>query len=280
MGDSARTATVAALRVRRDLGLPVDYPVCVYDMAESLAVDVRFVKASSLEGLYRPGKRAQILLGSERPSGRQHFTCAHEVGHHVLKHGTRVDELLQKAQTRAPEEDLADAFASELLMPKLAVAAALSSRHWKPSDLTAERVYMLAKELGVGHATLAKRLHWGLKLVTREASDSFAGARQPEIRERLLGFRPPADLVVVDDAWRNPCLDLTVGDLALFNSVSTLDCPSCSCVNVNSDRMLKAVAPGVCSIGIGSKTIRLRVSRRGFEGLAVYRHLADESDGT
>jgi len=68
--------------------------ICVYDVAQSLGIEVRFVGIPSLEGMYWKKSPATILLGAERPAGRQSFTCAHELGHHIFNHGNKIDGVL------------------------------------------------------------------------------------------------------------------------------------------------------------------------------------------
>jgi len=81
-------ALTAALTTRADLGRRVDQPVCVFDIAKELGLRVRFdhLETKGFEGIYSPSIN-QIILEPHRPSLRQRFTCAHEVGHFVFKHG-------------------------------------------------------------------------------------------------------------------------------------------------------------------------------------------------
>lgn len=81
-----RQAVTAALRVRSDLGIALDVPVCPFDVAEALELDVHLRAIPSLEGMYSPNG-PHIVIGSTRPAGRRAFTCAHELGHRMLGHG-------------------------------------------------------------------------------------------------------------------------------------------------------------------------------------------------
>jgi Zn-dependent peptidase ImmA (M78 family) len=130
-------AADAALRVRQSAGLGMWTPMCVYDVAEKLGIEVRFVDISSMEGMYCKIATPLILVSSLRPSGRQAFTCAHELGHHIYKHGTRIDELVDRPTAKSrfdPEEFLADCFAGLLLMPKSAVSRAFAICGWDLMD--------------------------------------------------------------------------------------------------------------------------------------------------
>src|ERR1700682_610334 len=80
----AMKALDAALKVRRDMRIGLWIPVCVYDLADEMGVDVRFLPYSSMEGMYRKSNIPVIFVSALRPAGRQTYTCAHELGHHVF----------------------------------------------------------------------------------------------------------------------------------------------------------------------------------------------------
>ena len=78
----ARQAMAAALRTRLSLGYGLEHAVCVYDLAEKLGVEVRFLDVPSMEGMYSSASSPTIIVSSLRPFGRRAFNCAHELGHH------------------------------------------------------------------------------------------------------------------------------------------------------------------------------------------------------
>ena len=86
----ARKATAAALRTRRSVGYRLDQAVCVYDLAEKLGVEVRFLDLPSVEGMYLSTSSPTIIVSSLRPPGRRTFTCAHELGHHNRNDGVQI----------------------------------------------------------------------------------------------------------------------------------------------------------------------------------------------
>src|SRR5437762_13235377 len=88
-------AMAAALKVRRAAGITLWAPVCVYDLADQLEVEVRFVDIPSMEGMYYKNNLPAIFVSSLRPAGRQAFNCAHELGHHIFKHGSRIDKMTE-----------------------------------------------------------------------------------------------------------------------------------------------------------------------------------------
>ena len=106
------------------------------DVAEHLLVDpvtiieqhfevqVRFVPRNNLghscgiEGLYR-GKQRTILVADETTGARLLFTLLHELGHHLLQTTLATARLIAQEVALRPrfEEDAADGFAAELLVP-------------------------------------------------------------------------------------------------------------------------------------------------------------------
>src|SRR6266850_654769 len=89
----AREALAAALQLRTSKGRNLVDPICIYDFAEELQIELRFADIPSLEGMYSNAPRPAIIIGAERPAGRRVYTCGHEIGHHRFGHGTRVDEI-------------------------------------------------------------------------------------------------------------------------------------------------------------------------------------------
>ena len=129
----AKSAATRALRIRAQVHAKPWEAVDVYDVAQQLSVEVRFTRISSMEGMYLRQDAPVILIASERPAGRQRFSCAHELGHHAFGDGSRVDELFDpNSSTVRPDDEIrADMFAGMLLMPKSSVdhARLITSSH-------------------------------------------------------------------------------------------------------------------------------------------------------
>ncbi len=101
----ANQIAAKALQIRKNyLYAGPSIPICPFNLAEAMGFDVRFVKISSFEGMYLSDKLI-ILIGAERPEGRKNFTCAHEIGHHVLGHGTVIDEVLNVTPDKVIEQE-------------------------------------------------------------------------------------------------------------------------------------------------------------------------------
>jgi hypothetical protein len=254
--------------------------VCPFDVAEGLEVPVRLVALASLEGMYSPSPRPTIFVSVERPPGRRRYTCGHELGHHVFGHGTRLDELADEAADAwRPEEFVAQRFAAALVMPKLAVDSAFARRHWSIPGATPDRLFVVAQELGVGFTTLIGHLEWTLKCLPRAAADAHRNVRVRSVRERLAGFTVPHDVVVVDQHWGRRTIDVDVGDIVLLPEGAEVD-GACASVVATPRHHVLASAPGVGRVILdaGRSELLLRVSPRGFTGLARYRHLEEVID--
>src|SRR5206468_1844508 len=133
-----RQALRAALEIRKRAAKANYEPICVFDLAENLGIEVKFFRGDSFEGMYAPASQT-VIVPTLRPPGRQAFTCAHELGHWYFKHGTRIEELkfLDLQYNREPDEQLANVFAAHLLMPSWAVKHAFRRRGYEPGTCTA-----------------------------------------------------------------------------------------------------------------------------------------------
>src|SRR5581483_3087522 len=273
----ALRASSVALRVRQQYGIAPDQPCCVYDLAERMGVEVRFAELPSAEGVYSPGKPVAIV-SSLRPPGRQAFTCAHELGHHIHGHGEQFDELIEERGKRRrydAKEFEADCFASALLMPKTAILKGLALRGWSPKTISAPQMYALSSWLGVGYATLIGNMQWGMNLLERNQAEALGKLKGPQIRESIVGCECKEHLIVVDEAWLGRPIDAQVGDALILPSAVVIEGDVVEPRDTDQGSpLVRAVRPG-----IGRSLIRntawaqyIRVSRKQFTGLARFRH--------
>jgi Zn-dependent peptidase ImmA (M78 family) len=277
-------AADAALRVRQSMRLGIWIPICIYDVAEELGLEVRFVDISSMEGMYCKTATPLILVSSLRPSGRQAFTCAHELGHHIYKHGTRIDELVDQPTAKSrfdPEEFLADCFAGFLLMPKSAISRAFATRGWDVRSCTPLQLYTIAGAFGVGYTTLIQHLSTTLNLLPRSRVSELVRVSPKQIRSVLLGRGTREDLVLVDTQWVGRAIDIQVGDLVQLPAdvVSEGLCISLS-EQGKEGLLFRGAAPGVGRFHQPSTgwSASVRVSRRDYIGRSIFRHLEEADD--
>jgi hypothetical protein len=271
----------AALKVRRSNHYGLWSPLCPYDLAETLGVEVRFVDISRMEGMYSR-EPAAIFVSSLRPAGRQSFTCAHELGHHVFKHGARIDEIiLDSKKNDDSEEFLADCFAGFLLMSKSAVTRAFSVRNWDIASCTPLQLYVVAGWLGVGYTTLIHHMSATLRLLSQQLSKNLQKISPKSIRSTYLGAEVNEELTIVDAHWSERAIDIQVGDLIhLPSGVSSEG----NCIHLQeeckSGLLFCGSAPGLGRFHNLSSgwSAYVRVSRRDYIGRSIFRHLEDEPD--
>jgi len=160
--DAARRALSARLR----FGFALDSPCDIYELVCKYGLSLRFTKISTMDGLYlNDGLAGSINVSTLRPSGHQRFTAAHELGHFIFGHGAHLDEKIEKMESDAEEEYLADSFARHILMPKRAVLRGFACLGTDPKHASPEQCYSVASWLGVGYTTLIQRARWTLRLI-------------------------------------------------------------------------------------------------------------------
>lgn len=279
----ARDAIVRAYSVRGDAGLPLDVPVCVFDLALGMGIDVWFKAIPRMEGMYCKDPGPAIVVSSLRPAGRQAYTGGHEVGHHVYGHGTRVDELIGPGGRGADleEEFLADCFAGFLLMPKAAVVRGFASRGWAPATATPEQVFAVAGWLGVGYDALVTHMHASLRLLNQRQAAALRKVTPKKIKSQLIGRDWAEELLVADPQWEGRAFDIQVGDAILVPPGVVVEHVG---LTAGSDSLfntvLRGTAPGrgrILDPATGWAAF-VRVSRREYVGRARFRHLEESDD--
>ncbi|MHB8523786.1 MAG: ImmA/IrrE family metallo-endopeptidase [Limisphaerales bacterium] len=248
-------------------------------MAERLGVEVRFCGGDSFGGMYARVSNT-ILVPALRPPGRQAFTCGHELGHWFFGHGTHIDELkaVEHNSKAAPQERLANIYASYLLMPPWAVEDSFAKRCWKPSDCSPVEIYAVACQLGVGYETIVQHLRWSLALITSNRADELLKTSPKQLREYLLVPDRIRHLVVTDCAWTKIAVDLQVGDAALLPDNVKLEGKSAIILGKQQmGTLVEGCKPGITRAEScdNSWCAYIRVSRIDFVGRSTYRHLED-----
>lgn len=231
-----------------------------------------------MEGMYAPIPRPTIMITAKRPAGRRRYTCGHELGHHVFAHDFRLDELIEDTSTGwSAEEFIADRFSAGLLMPKLAVESAFARRGWPMSALRAEQIYVVAHDLGVGYATLVGHLERTMKCISSSTANVFRKVSLPPLRAKLIGFEVAQDLVIADEHWGRRSIDIEVGDIVMLPTTAAFEGECAALYDTRPAVHLEGKTPGkgLVALNYARPPVELRVSRRGFTGLARYRHLED-----
>jgi Zn-dependent peptidase ImmA (M78 family) len=274
-----RRALRGALETRQRVSAARVHPLCVYDAAEQLGIEIVFRPESSLGGLYSKTSET-ILIPAYRPPGRQAFTCAHEIGHWYFRHGTSIDEEsnLDQYYEDDSEEMLVNMFASYLLMPPWAVREAYRLRQWSAADCTPLQAYTICGQLGVGYETLVRHLSLSLNLIPPNHAKHLLRTTPKQLRCSLLGCLPTRHLVIVDPFWNQIAVDLRVGDHAIIPANVRLEGSSATIVEKHQlGQLIQARKPGISRAESFDQkwAVFVRVSRQDFVGRSIYRHLED-----
>ena len=272
----ARQAIGAALRTRRKAGLGLDHAVCVYDLAEKLGVEVRFLDLPSMEGMYSSASCPTIILSSLRPPGRQAFTCAHELGHHNRSDGVQIDELMEQWDQRHfdSKEFMADCYAGALLMPKMAVSKAFTVRGWRMGECTPAQAFLVAGYFGVGYTTLIHHMRSALKVLSDRHAQVLLQVNPRKAQSLCLGWEMPCRVVVVDPHWAKRAIDVEVGDCIFVCDGAQAEGVCIEpMLGVGHGRLIRAARPGIGRLEASTTwSAFVRVSRRDYVGRSLYRH--------
>lgn len=276
----ARAAKQQVVNIRRSEGIALNAPICIYELCQKLGVRVRFVDIS-MEGMYFQDAEPLIFISALRPFQRRAFTCAHELGHHVFGHGATIDHLTEEAEQAKdfhPNEFLADSFAGFMLMPILGIRKAFSSRGWKAHSATPEQFYIVACNFGVGYRTLITHMAYSLGEIDNAKAKELSRFEPKTIREKFFGRSSTSSLIVVDENWLMPTIDVEVGTEIILPTNSELSKKSIELIDKNrKGDVYKAVHPGIIRVfNPGTSWAAfIRVSRNQFIGLSQYRHLEE-----
>jgi Zn-dependent peptidase ImmA (M78 family) len=275
-----KLAAFEAERTRLFAKTPHTAPIDPIETAIKCGCEVRFLSLSSLEGVYSPEPRPAIVIGSERPAGRRTFTCAHELGHHIFKHGMSIDDLdAQKHSSgKSPEEFLADVFAGFLLMSQTAVLRTLKDRGWQATSLQPEQVYRLANFFGVGYGTVTNHLASSLRLIPREYANELLKVTPKQIKSEF-GVSASSGMLIVDYNWQHRAIDMEVGDTLVLPHEANIEAGTQIELIGEKDNstVYRAIKPGYARSYCHKQkwAANIRISRKNYAGLAQYRFLEE-----
>lgn len=280
LADKALHASISA---RLKAGKDLVSPICIYSLAELHGVRVTF-NDINMEGMYQRGSPPRIHLSSTRPLPRRAYNCAHELGHHLLGHGSSIDELRENQKVRpwdVPEEYSADTFAAYVLMPTLGLRNAFAARGLKPGTATPVELYRIACQFGVGYSTLVTHLLWGEQWISQARAVILRKQNPKSLRALILGQLTPQPLIVADDAWASPSIDAEVGHLLLLPAGAVAQGEAVAAVaDLPGGRLFEAKRPGLARVacpGNGWAAFG-RIARKDYIGRAEFRHLEEEVD--
>jgi len=201
----------------------------VFNMLVSRDIPIVFKPLKGLLGAFLNEDGATgVMVSTKRPLPVQRFTAAHEFGHAVLGHETSLDDEAMLARmpfsdqtTRSDVREVqANAFASELLMPKWLLANHMIRQGWKPADLaTPATVYQLSLRLGTSYAAACNTLLYR-NVISRQAYDQLSFVTPKVIKQSLAAPHQPeswhGDVWVVTERDDGLLLEGSRTDLVVF----------------------------------------------------------------
>lgn len=204
-------------RLRTDYNRPID----IFGVVQELGIWLSSRPlGAGLFGFYlREGDAVGIVLNAGHPEYLQRYTCAHELGHHVLGHHSHLDEradIVGDAPADRHDEHTAQMFAGNFLMPIQAVNR-VQRRLGIPRDhATPAQVYALSRELDVSFSAAAWQLVNLGRLSTRRAAEMVRAGAAAAKRTMRPGPHPQDDnragLVVIEETGRDLPVLVRPGD--------------------------------------------------------------------
>ncbi|NKY59397.1 protease inhibitor I42 family protein [Nocardia flavorosea] len=173
---------------------PMDRPVDVFALTQHLGVWLATQPLDNTYGFYlNDNDAAGIVLNSRHPEVLQRYTCAHELGHHLLGHGSHTDDkvTVEASADVALREQQAQAFAAALLMPGPLVNHTLRRLHTS-AEPAAGDIYLASRDLAVSYSAMV----WGLaelNRLDRRRADALSEAGVRPVKDALRGGPPIAD---------------------------------------------------------------------------------------
>ncbi len=166
-------------------------------------------------------------------------------------------------------------------MPKLAILKAFTVRGWKPAFATPHQVFTIACAFGVGYETLIYHMTYALKILNYSSLQSLLKVKPKKIREEILGRPTTNPLIIADEHWSLPSIDVEVGNHLLLphNVKSETDIITFE-DNHSKGTLFLANHPGIARVYCpGTQwAVFVRVSHNQFIGLSKFRHLEEEED--
>lgn len=267
--------------LRIDLDLNMFQPLNVYDACNKLELDVRFVNIN-MEGMYissdDPAK-SSIVLSALRPFSRKVYTCAHELGHHLFGHGSKIDMISDdSAETSNYDNDerLVDVFAAALLMPIAGVQLEFKKRGWNIKTATPIQYFTISSVFGIGYKTLIYNCTIN-KLISPYKSQELSKYAPSHFLNKLLkSKKETGHLKIIDSKYREKIVDSEVSGFLYLPKDIKLEGNHLEVVSETTNGICyKAIKPGILRANNPSEgqTYFIRIQNFEYEGLSENRHL-------
>jgi Zn-dependent peptidase ImmA (M78 family) len=192
-------------------------------VVQDLGIWITTQPLGSLFGFYlRQNGALGICLNSRHPETLQRYTCAHELAHHVLGHGSSLDERDEVdgwGVTSSVEERAAQIFAGNFLMPLGLVNRVMRRLGLYGKLLSAPEIYEISREMDVSFTAAVWRLR-SLDRVDQETAKLAVQRGAAAAKEQLRNGPPVsaarADLWTVQESPGSAEFSCRVGDEILI----------------------------------------------------------------
>lgn len=272
-----QAAILEADKVRIQRGYTMFQPVNVFDICMAMEVCVRFVDVN-MEGMYtirEDGAHPTIILSNQRPLPRRSFTCAHELGHHVFKHGNRIDELSDNEfSSDREEETLVDTFAAALLMPNVSIQAEFVKRKLKMVEANSVHFFSVASALGVGYSTLVTNCRIN-KLIGSTKEKELLKQTPAKLFKAITGLHDkPSHFKIIDGHSQLPVIDLEVSNYVILPVSAIIEGNHLQeCGRNTTEAVFLAKRAGIVRAVYGGNSSFIRIQNMQYVGLVENRHL-------
>jgi Zn-dependent peptidase ImmA (M78 family) len=217
---------MAAARLHARLHTDLSGPVDIFRIVQELGIWLSSRPLGNLFGFYlRQDDALGICLNAGHPETLQRYTCAHELGHHLLGHASNLDDAADIDGTGGgtpAQERAAQVFAGNFLMPLGLVNRVLRRLDLYDRSLTAADVYQISRDLDVSYTAAVWRLR-SLDRLDGPTAAAYAKAGAAAAKRALRGGPPPgsarADLWVVEKTGDDLIGKCRVGDEILLRLV-------------------------------------------------------------
>jgi len=134
--------------------------------------------------------------------------------------------------------------------------------------------------LGVGYTTLIHHMHLALNLIDQSHAYNLLKTSRKDLLGAICGDMDCSELVIVDSQWHGRPVDIEVGDAILAPRGADVEGEQVEVVRETvRGRLLRGRTPGIgrvtCQDGFA---VFVRVSRKGFTGRSVFRHIEESGD--
>lgn len=165
------------------------FPIDIFKMLKDFGLQYRFMQLENLEGMYSSDRKGYIpfvAINSNRRYGRQRFTAAHELCHHLRDY--EIDEAsVSPINSKDPKEGFANKFAAELLMPRKYFLHEAERFLDEKGCVSPENALYLCNIFGTSYESVIWNLHHN-RFLDFVPNDDFFSDFKPERRMEELGL--------------------------------------------------------------------------------------------